>query len=65
MRVEADEGTIIYVKEKNESEYQEHIIGPTESLDFYDPESVIHGVYFYGIHLTEADEIDLRRTTLP
>ena len=65
MRVEADEGTIIYVKEKDESEYQEHIIGPTESLDFYDPESVIHGVYFYGIHLTEADEIDLRRTTLP
>lgn len=65
MRIEADEGTIVYVKEKDESEYQKHIIGPTESLDFYDPESVIHGVYFYGMHLTEADEIDLRRATLP
>ena len=61
MRIEADEGTIIYVKEADEGQYQKHIIGPTESLDFYDPESVINGVYIYGMHLLPMSEKDFRR----
>ena len=65
IRVEADEGTIVYVKEEGEAEYQKHIIGPTESLDFYDPDSVINGMYFYGKHFSIANEWDLERNTLP
>lgn len=65
MRVEADEGTIFYVKEEEEAGYQKHVIGPTESLDFYDPESIISGVYFYGKHFYDANGNDLQRNTLP
>ena len=65
MRIEADEGTVAYIREEDEEDYQRHVIGPTESLDFYDPESVISGMYFYGRHFAEASESELARNSLP
>lgn len=64
-RIEADEGTVVYIKESKEQGFERHVIGPTESLDFYDPESVIEGIYFAGIHLEKANEDEVSRFTPP
>ena len=45
--------------------FERHVIGPTESLDFYDPESVIEGIYFAGVHLEQATEAEAERLTPP
>ena len=64
-RIEADEGTIVYVKEAGEENFDKHIIGPTESLDFYEPDTAIEAMYFGGISLEEATQQDLEREILP
>ena len=65
VRIEANPGTIVYVREKDENLANRHIIGQTESLDFYDPESIIGDVYFTGIHFEQATDYELDRNILP
>lgn len=64
-RIEADEGTIVYVKEVGEENFDKHIIGPTESLDFYEPDTAIEDIYFGGVHLEKATTQDLDREIIP
>ena len=64
-RIEADQGTVVYIKESKETGFERHVIGLTESLDFYDPESVIEGIYFAGVHLEQATEAEAERLTPP
>jgi hypothetical protein len=56
LHIEADEGTIVRVQEANDEDYQTHIIGPTESLYFYDPETVINMCHIAGKHFIPANE---------
>ena len=55
----------MYIKESKEQGFERHVIGPTESLDFYDPESIIEGIYFAGVHLEPATEAEAERLTPP
>lgn len=65
IRVEADEGTIISIKEVGEEYDQEHIIGPTRSLDFWDPKtSVIERILFKGVHIVKATDYESQREIL-
>jgi len=65
MRIEGDEGIVFYVKEADETDFQRHVLGVTESLDFYDPESVIINIYFYGKHFYELKDYDDAKLTIP
>lgn len=65
LRVEANPGTVVYVKESGEKGFERHIIGDTCSLDFWDPETVIEGIYFAGIHLEEATPAEAERDNPP
>ena len=65
MRVEAEPGSVIYVREDGEMTYDRHIIGPSASLDFYDPDSIILNAYFTGAHFEEATDSERRRDILP
>lgn len=65
MRVEAEPNTVIYVSESEENGFDRHVIGPTCSLDFYDPDSIIEAMYFTGIHFEPATDYEARRVTIP
>lgn len=65
IRVEANPGTVIYVREEGENTANRHIIGKTASLDFYDPESVIADAYFTGVHFEQATDAEIKRNVLP
>lgn len=65
IKVEADPGTVVYVKEEQDDDFERHVIGPTCTLDFGDDESVIEGIYFTGIHLEPANDIEKERENLP
>lgn len=54
INVEADPGSVIYVREANEQDYDRHIIGESCRLSFQDEDSLIEGMYFAGIHMEEA-----------
>lgn len=65
IRIEANPGTVVYVREAEERSADRHIIGPTCSLDFYDPDSIIDNVYFTGVHFEEATDEEIVRNILP
>ena len=65
IRIEANPGTVVYVKEVRERDYDRHVIGETCLLSFTDPNSVIEGIYFAGIHFEEGTEYELDRKVLP
>lgn len=58
LRVYAQPGTIVYVKENQDKDYQKHVLNETGLLQFYDEETNIVGIYFGGskIYFTEVDE---------
>lgn len=53
--IEAEPGTIVYIRDSFDEDYFKHEIGSTGVLDFYDPEAVVNGIYFGGIQLYEAN----------
>lgn len=65
VKVEANPGTVVYVKESADKEFERHVIGPTATLDLNTKDSTIEGLYFAGIHLEEANEIERQRDLLP
>lgn len=65
IKVEADPGTVVYIKENKENAFQRHVIGETCTLAFEDPESIIEGIYFSGLHLEEANENERQRDNIP
>lgn len=64
IKIEADEGTIVYVKESEEESFDKHVIGDTMILSINNADSYIKDFYFYGVHFELATELDLARDTL-
>lgn len=63
--IEADPGTVVYVKEEKEKAFQRHVIGETARLDFNNKDTTIEGVYFSGIHFEKATSAEQDRDNLP
>ena len=53
VNIEADPGTIVYIKEDLDEKYNRHIIGETCLLYVGDEYSSIDDIYFTGIHFEE------------
>jgi hypothetical protein len=58
--VEAEPGTVLYLKDSFDSGYFRHVIGETGRLEFYDDEAVIEGFYFKGIHLSDLTNYEVK-----
>lgn len=65
IKIEADPGTIIYIKESGEQDYDKHIIGQTCTLNLLDKDIIIEDFYFGGIHFEEATTAEKEREILP
>lgn len=65
IKVEANAGTILYIKELGEDSFEKHIIGETELLEIYNENSIIEDFYFKGIHFEKATLTDAERNVLP
>lgn len=52
IEIEADYGTVVYIRDSYDDTYCRHVIGPTNSLKFDEEENVtIFNFYFHGLHL--------------
>ena len=56
--IEAEPGTVVYVKDSSDTDLNRHVIGETGFLELYDDDATIEGLYFCGIHMTETEDID-------
>ena len=65
VKIEAEPGTVVFVKESADTDFERHVIGPTHTLALDAEDSAIEGLYFAGIHLEPATAADLDRETLP
>lgn len=65
VKIEAEPGIVVYVKESTEIDFERHVIGPTHTLAFDAKDSAIEGLYFAGIHLEPATTAEQERETLP
>ena len=65
VKVEAEPGTVVYVKESADTDFERHTIGPTHTLNFDAEDSAIEGLYFAGIHFEPATAAEQERETLP
>lgn len=65
IRVEGDPGTVIYVSEVGEKDFDRHVIGETQSLDFWDDETAIDSLYFGGTHFEKALPEEAEREDTP
>ena len=64
IKIEAEPGTVVYVAESRETEFEKHIIGETCTLSFDDEDTTIIGLYFAGIHFEEATNCEKMRDLL-
>lgn len=53
LTIEADPGTILYIKDHLDSDYEKHIIGPSCLLDIGNEDNPIEKFYFSGIQFVE------------
>lgn len=53
--IEAEPGTVIYVKDSFDEDYFKHELGPTGVLRFYDEDATLVGFYFAGMQLYNLD----------
>lgn len=65
VKIEAEPGTVVYIKETNDKDFQRHLIGNTGTLNIYNDSSTLDNIYFAGIHLEEATEYEKSRETIP
>lgn len=65
VKIEAEPGTVIFVKESADTDFERHVIGPTHTLALDAEDSAIEGLYFAGIHLEPATVVEQERETLP
>ena len=56
VRIEADPGTIVYIKEALDDNFDRHVIGETCSLSIGDTYSSIDDMYFTGIHFEKKTD---------
>ena len=65
VKIEAEPGTVVFVKESADTDFERHVIGPTHTLAINAEDSAIEGLYFAGIHLEPATAAEQERETLP
>ena len=65
VKVEAEPGTVVYVKESADTDFERHVIGFTHTLALDAKDSTIEGLYFAGVHLEPATEAERERDDLP
>lgn len=65
VKIEAEPGTVVFVKESADTDFERHVIGPTHTLALDAEDSAIEGLYFAGMHLEPATAADLDREMLP
>ena len=65
VKIEAEPGTVVFVKESADTDFERHVIGPTHTLILDAEDSAIEGLYFAGIHLEPATAAEQERETLP
>ena len=65
VKIEAEPGTVVFVKESADTDFERHVIGPTHTLTLDAEDSAIEGLYFAGIHLEPATAAEQERETLP
>ena len=65
VKIEAEPGTVVYVKESLDNDFERHVIGPTHTLAIDTKDSVIDGLYFSGVHLEPATQAEQEREIIP
>ena len=65
VKVEAEPGTVVFVKESTDTDFERHVIGPTHTLVLDAKDSAIEGLYFAGIHLEPATAAEQEREIIP
>lgn len=65
VKIEAEPGIVVFVKESADTDFERHVIGPTHTLVLDAEDSAIEGLYFAGIHLEPATAAEQERETLP
>ena len=65
VKIEAEPGTVVFVKESADTDFERHVIGPTHTLALDAKDSTIEGLYFAGIHLEPATTAEQERENLP
>jgi hypothetical protein len=65
VKIEAEPGTVVYVKESADIDFERHVIGPTHTLCLDANDSAIEGLYFAGVHLEPATAAEQDRDLLP
>ena len=65
VKIEAEPGTVVFVKESADTDFERHVIGPTHTLALDAEDSAIEGLYFAGMHLEPATAAEQERETLP
>ena len=65
VEIDAEPGTVVYIKESADADFERHVIGPTYTLSLNSEDSVIEGLYFAGVHLEPATAAEQERETLP
>lgn len=65
IKVEAEPGTVVFVKESTDTDFERHVIGPTHTLALDAKDSAIEGLYFAGIHLEPATAAEQEREIIP
>ena len=58
LRIYAEEGIVFYIKERQDSNLERHVMGSSGVLQFYDDNTKIQGFYFVGPHLIPATNKD-------
>jgi hypothetical protein len=59
LSIEAEPGTVLYIKDSYDDNYYRHVIGDTGVLSFYDDEAVVTDFYFNGIHLDDLSDYEV------
>lgn len=65
IKIEAEPGTVVYIKESGDTDFERHVIGPTHTLSLNTKDSTIEGLYFAGRHFELATAAEQERETLP
>ena len=65
LHIEAEPGTICWIKDSASPNLKQLVINDTGNLYLYDDDAVIEGFYFGGAHVEPANEEDKKRITLP
>lgn len=64
LRIYAEPGTTVYVRERQDRGYDKHVLNDTGLLEFYDDDTDIKGIYFGGPELIQVSKKDVEEKGL-